>query len=251
MNVNTVDLLPHSQNSQQIIQIQSWSKGCMYRLQHLPIVLYVIREILRRFNIQFSDKHGDGRVNSCMDEEPVISILVEKLGDRIKIPEIRKWYDIMVRDYRYGWIPVNIKTTKMNGSSDNSGSIAICVQAYTDHELELNHTNECHFEKMSDILITKLLKREYNKRAKKDYYFLVLNKCDSSDIIINSVKGLNVLSPNANNLPFQINWSKNREFTYRNVRERIRQFIRCYISKKQSSRERFIANMRNMDPSSI
>ena len=42
----------------------------------------------------------------------------------------------------------------------------------------------------------------YNKNNKKDYYFIVMNKTDASDIIVNSVKGLSVLTPNINNLPF-------------------------------------------------
>jgi hypothetical protein len=40
----------------------------------------------------------------------------------------------------------------------------------------------------------------------------VLNKTDASNIIVNSVKGLTILTPNINNLPFQVCWDKNRIF---------------------------------------
>ena len=53
--------------------------------------------------------------------------------------------------------------------------------------------------------------KNYNTNRKKDYYFIVLNKTDASDIIVNSVKGLTILTPNINNLPFQVCWSKNRD----------------------------------------
>jgi len=38
------------------------------------------------------------------------------------------------------------------------------------------------------------------------------NKNNLNDIIINSVKGLIHLTPNINNLPFQVCWDKNREY---------------------------------------
>lgn len=60
---------------------------------------------------------------------------------------------------------------------------------------------------------------------KKDYYFIVLNKTNSNYIIINNIKGLSKLTPNINNLPFQICWDKNRIFNYENIK--IKLFIDC------------------------
>ena len=48
---------------------------------------------------------------------------------------------------------------------------------------------------MSKILVEKL-KKEYNYKNKKDYYFIVVNKQNNKKIIINSVKGLIELKPN-------------------------------------------------------
>ncbi len=61
---------------------------------------------------------------------------------------------------------------------------------------------------MSNILYNKLKNKEYNKNNKKDYYFIILNKTNTDDIIINSIKGLTILTPNINNLPFQVCWNK-------------------------------------------
>lgn len=56
----------------------------------------------------------------------------------------------------------------------------------------------------------KLLK-ENLKDTEKDYYFLIINKQDTNDIFINSLKNIFTLQPNGNNLPFQIKWCDNKK----------------------------------------
>lgn len=151
------------------------------------------------------------------------------------------WYDLLAFDYMYGWIPINIKitTTKTN---DNAGNLAMCVLSYTNIHLDINKTYDNRI--MSKILIKKLKNKEYNNIHKKDYYFLVLNKNITDDIIINSVKGLSFLTPNVNNLPFQICWNKNRNFTYENINKKINIFIDCLKKPKPSWKEYFLSNIR-------
>lgn len=96
----------------------------------------------------------------------------------------------------YGWHPVNIKTTSTL-TNDNTGNLSMCVYSYTNENLNIYENS-----KMCDILFNKIKNKEYNK---KDYYFIVINKNNSKDIIVNS---LTILSPNINNLPFQICWNK-------------------------------------------
>ena len=97
---------------------------------------------------------------------------------------------------------------------------------------------------MSDILFNKLKNKKYNTNNKKDYYFIVLN---ASDIIINSVKGLTILTPNINNLPFQVNWDKNRLFKYENIKKKIKIFINCLQKPKPSWKEVFMLNIRTLN----
>ena len=75
----------------------------------------------------------------------------------------------------------------------------------------------------------------------------MLNKTDASDIIVNSVKGLTVLTSNVNNLPFQVNWSKNNFFKYENINKKIKQFIECLQKPKLSWKEVFMTNIRTLD----
>jgi hypothetical protein len=57
----------------------------------LPLIMYKIQKYLQTNAIQFSTQHGDGRINSCIDEEVVIQSLIEKFGVKIKKPRIRMW----------------------------------------------------------------------------------------------------------------------------------------------------------------
>ena len=57
--------------------------------------------------------------------------------------------------------------------------------------------------------------------TEKDYYFLILNKSDSADVFINTLKGLDTLQPNGNNLPFQCKWDNNKVFRERSFQDAV------------------------------
>lgn len=230
-------------NETKIITIQRIFRGWILRLKQMPLIMYKIKKYLKIQAFQFSNQNEDGRINSCIDEENVIKLLMEKFGEKIKKPKCRMWYDILAFDYMYGYIPINIKTTTTK-TSDNTGNLAMCVFAYTNEPLDIHIDKSYENGKMSDILFYKLKNKKYNTNNKKDYYFIVLNKRDSSDIIVNSVKGLTTLTPNINNLPFQICWDKNRDFTYENINKKIKLFIDCLQKPKPSWKETFISNIR-------
>ena len=229
-----------------IIKIQKWFRGCILRLKQLPLIMYKIKKYLKLQSFHFSTHNEDGRINSCIDEDEIIKLLIEKFGFKIKKPKIRMWYDILAFDYIYGWIPINIKTTTTI-TSDNTGNLAMCVHAYTNEILDIYRDKTYENGKMSDILFDKLKNKEYNTNNKKDYYFIVLNKTDASDIIVNSLKGLTILTPNINNLPFQVCWDKNRTFKYENINKKIKLFIDCLKKPRPSWKELFMSNIRTLD----
>jgi hypothetical protein len=228
-----------------IIKIQAWFRGTSFRLKRLPLIMYKIQNYLKLQAFQFSSQNEDGRINSCLDEVEVVKLLSEKFGARIKIPIKRHWYDILAYDYIYGWIPINIKTTTTL-TSDNTGNLAMCVYAYTNEVLDIHSNKSYDNGKMSNILVNKLKNKEYNFISKKDYYFIVLNKTDSSIIIVNSVKGLTLLTPNINNLPFQVCWNNNRTYKYENIVKKIKQFIDCLQKPKPCWKEKFMSNIRTL-----
>ena len=229
-----------------IIKIQKWFRGCILRLKQLPLIMYKIKKYLKLQSFHFSTHNEDGRINSCIDEDEIIKLLIEKFGFKIKKPKIRMWYDNLAFDYIYGWIPINIKTTTTI-TSDNTGNLAMCVHAYTNEILDIYRDKTYENGKMSDILFDKLKNKEYNTNNKKDYYFIVLNKTDASDIIVNSLKGLTILTPNINNLPFQVCWDKNRTFKYEKINKKIKLFIDCLKKPRPSWKEIFMSNIRTLD----
>ena len=229
-----------------IVKIQKWFRGCILRLKQLPLIMYKIKKYLKLQSFHFSTHNEDGRINSCIDEDEIIKLLIEKFGFKIKKPKIRMWYDILAFDYIYGWIPINIKTTTTI-TSDNTGNLAMCVHAYTNEILDIYRDKTYENGKMSDILFDKLKNKEYNTNNKKDYYFIVLNKTDASDIIVNSLKGLTILTPNINNLPFQVCWDKNRTFKYEKINKKIKLFIDCLKKPRPSWKEIFMSNIRTLD----
>ena len=119
-----------------IIKIQKCFRGFIFRVKRLPLIMYKLQIYLKSQKINFSIQNEDGRINSCIDENEIIKLLIKKFDNRIKKPKIRMWYDILAFDYIYGWIPINIKTTLT--TNDNIGNLAICVYSYTDEILDLN-----------------------------------------------------------------------------------------------------------------
>jgi hypothetical protein len=224
--------------------IQKNIRGFLYRLKHLPLILYQIKYYLKKTIFNFSSQTNDGRINSLLDEDKIINLLKKKYNNKIKECDKRHWSDILVFDKRYGWLPVNIKTTTTI-TSDNTGNLAMCVYAYTDEKLDLDKTY--NNGEMSETLFEKIKNKEYNKKYKKDYYFIVLNKTNQEDIIINSVLGIKYLTPNVNNLPFQVKCNNNKDYEYKKIDISIKMFLECLKKPKPSWQEKFMLNMRTLN----
>ena len=153
-----------------IRQVSAMLKGKLYRINQLPNSLLTIKCILQKRTINLCETSDDGRVNSCIDEDEIIRILLDELHNRIYKPKARMWYDILIYDYQYGWLPVNIKTTTTL-TSDNTGNLAMCVYAYTDEQLDLYKTYQNG--RMSKILIEKLKKSNITTIVKKTTILLL------------------------------------------------------------------------------
>lgn len=230
---------------QSAIKIQKCFRGYLLRRNRLPLIMYSIQAYLIKQSFRFANQNDDGRINSSLDEKPIIELLIQKFNKRIRLPVHRYWYDILAYDYLYEWIPINIKTTKTK-TSDNTGNFAMCLYAYTNEILDIQENKSYNNGTMSKRLIQKLKNLEYNLNNKKDYYFLVLNKDNTKDIIINSLKGLTKLTPNINNLPFQICWNNNRCFRYKNIKTNVEMLKDCIKKPKSSWREEFLRDFRNL-----
>ena len=154
-------------------------------------------KFLNETNIVLCEEHEDGRYNSTIDEDTIIDLLEEKYGkENIERPPARWWWDVRV----FGF-PVNIKSSTFV-TADNFSSKQAVLYALTD-------LTEDEIVRVKNFqTFQKLLKERGKKENNRDYYCIVLNKI-TNEVHLTSLKTLYVLTPNGNNLLFQVNWGKN------------------------------------------
>ena len=164
---------------------------------------------------------GDGRLDSALSEQVVINHLKSILPNTniIEAPA-RYWYDIAIQEEEK-FFPINIKIT--NGTSaDNVSSKKGMYYALTGIRPEE--------EKGLDKWETFIQKLTHNYRASDaDYYFIVCFK-DTGELLFTSLKHLETLVANGNNLPFQCNWSHNKHSTTRSQDEQLHYIMDTFIS---------------------
>jgi len=161
-----------------------------------PTELQNAVDYLNTLTINVSESHEDGRVNSIDDEDTIIDLLVDKFGDNIETPPPRCWWDVKVFGY-----PVNIKSSKFGSAADNFSSKAAILYALTDlPESEVTCTSWKSFQNK--------LQMNSSQAESRDYYIIVLDKT-TKKVYLQSLKSLQKLTSNGNNLPFQIKWKDN------------------------------------------
>lgn len=237
--ISSIENLQINYELKPIIKLQALFRGALYRKKNIPNVFRVINNILKENKILFTDGN-DGRTNSIIDEKYVLDILKTKLKNRIKISKDRHWHDFYVIDNGIKY-PVNLKITNCK-SADNVGNFALCVYAYTDHQMDLEQSY--NNGAMSKILIEKLKNKRLNYCLSRDYFFVVINK-SNNDIIINSMKSLDHLTYNINNLPFQIRWDKNTNYNPKRINKVVKSFVELFSREIIYWKKYFIDNITN------
>jgi len=154
----------------------------------------------------------DGRIGSTSDESKIIEWLTNhpKWKNYVKQTKIRGAGDIIVIDYDINHPPhlVNIKTTLLN--TDNATSFVGFTYSLTDLSLD---------ELPKKIKLKKLIalcKARPNPVKTKDYYYLVFDKGNMSNVQIRPLKDIEHWSTNPTNW-LQIKW--NKEFGNNDVTE--------------------------------
>ena len=194
-----------------------------------PTELVEAVEYLNSLTIEVSENHEDGRVNSIDDEDTVIDLLIEKYGDNVEKPPARCWWDLKLFGY-----PLNFKSSKFGSAADNFSSKAAILYALTNiPEEEVTCSSWKQFQNK--------LKENSSQQTPRDYYIIVLNKV-TGVVYLQSLKSLNKLTSNGNNLPFQIKWKENVFPVERTYLQSYEFLIECYkesVHKKISSHDGF------------
>ncbi|BAW48284.1 type II restriction enzyme [Helicobacter pylori] len=170
----------------------------------IPTQLNEIAKFLKTNPYNLSQPLQDGRLNSSVNEEEILNAI--KYFFPIQLPKAREWWDFSFEENDI-FYPVNLKTTTTK-TADNLNCKLRIYYALCGLLPEFN--NEIAWEKYFQKL-----HKDLGKNTDRDYYFLIINKNDPKDIFINSLKGIQTLQPNGNNLPFQCKWDNNREIIQR------------------------------------
>ena len=213
-----------------------------------PKVLNDIVDVLRAEKIKISEKvEGEGRGGSLNDEGTIKRFLQSHSELKSYIFDVppRGFGDMLVLDYDgFTYHVVNIKTSI--GSSDNSTSKIGFLYAFTDIKYE-ELPKSMNWKKFH-----KLLNDRKADIEEKDYWFLSVDKNDSSNVLIRGAKQIVNWIENANpaNL-LQINWSKEKNCepavrTYEQAYDVIiNGIVRCYKKAFNNLPEEWIEEIKN------
>ncbi len=171
----------------------------------IPKILQDITNWLKIYQIQIAKAvEGEGRGGSLKDEGSIKKALWNSpYKDRVFDEKARKCGDMTVLDYNGDIHVVNIKTSL--GGTDNCFSKCGIVYALTDLKIE-QLPSSMNFMKMNELI--------QNHKAdipQKDYWFLCINKKNSSEIMVRGAKQINnwVININPSNI-LQVNWKKEK-----------------------------------------
>ncbi len=160
-------------------------------------------DFLKKSPVALSKQSRDGRINSAFNEDEIFKCLETNFA--INRPNMRDWVDFSFEENNI-FYPVNIKvsTTK---TTDNLNCKLGIYYALTGKIPPFGNgvSWDCYFKSLKENI----------QQNSKDYYFLIINKDNSSDVFATSLKNLESILPNGNNLPFQAKWNNNRKLINR------------------------------------
>jgi len=151
-------------------------------------------------NLTSTDSNDDGRINSLLDEEYNLKN-ASKVFDDLEIYPPRRFADFKLFN------PFNWKSTNTNTADNCSAKLSIVYSFCGVDEKDLIKYQgwKKFWAKVGEF---KDYTAEQFEEIYRPYYFLIQNKI-TGKVFINELSTLTKLTPNGNNLPFQIKWDDN------------------------------------------
>lgn len=180
-----------------------------------------ITESIKGKDLKFTHNSQDKRTDSTINEQKVIDYLrtVDGVGNfMIEVPA-RHWSDVI---FKVGdeIIVINIKLPNLQkAGNDDAYSRAGLLWSLTDIPFE-DIPHPCRDIQLAKLLIEYPLQTKY-----RDYYYLVIDKHDTNNVMCRGLKEINNIILNPINT-FQINWKKEYALP---PRERTQEEARNYI----------------------
>lgn len=192
------------------------------KMRFCKLVMNELTSDLRNKTIELSDDDvSDGRVYSAINELNVTNVIEEIYKDNPFYKEYdleliepnknsasnREWYDIAFKNADV-FIPINIKISALSRFADNLNCKTGLAYALTGlPPEELSQLSRLDWAAYGQAVVPHITDEETGT----DYYFLIVNKNNLTDIFWNSLKHIPELVPNGSNLPFQCRFERNRE----------------------------------------
>lgn len=195
-------------------------KECEGILDFIVSELNSNTQIIQDINNSTSSK--DGRHKGITGED-IIQNYLKKI-DFLKYPYVIPGLSPFLKneklrglsDYGNYRCLINIKVTTKNGADNSCGKNAL-IHSLTPYDGNCLQNNK-YSTYMSALKfgIDNALQNSSHNGLDKDYYFLV---CDinNKQFFWNSIRSLTHIVPNGSNIPFQIDWSKNKIRINRNI----------------------------------
>lgn len=176
----------------------------------IDIVDYFLNNINNEniFNKHDITKHN--RAISAYDEDIFINNITNYINNEwfiYKPNNDRHWFDFaLINKFDDNiFIPIDIKSTTLKTADNTSGAPSL-IWSFSNYSMKYSNSYN------TDILLKGITIEQPTDN--RDYWFIVIHKTvnkilTKSDIIINSIRGLDTITANPSNLPYQIPWEKN------------------------------------------
>ena len=174
-----------------------------------------------------------------------IASTLEQHGLKIVEPQTQQWFDLSIESENE-FYPVSLHPTILRWKENDNLNCKWGIYYALTGEKPNFADEEISWNKFLDLL------KNDAKENDQDYYFLVINRENSSEVFWNSLKQISLLVTNGQILPFKCCWNKNKsrvtrnfedakKFLMKNLRKSIK--IRNEIMKKFRMKTRWAAKV--------
>ena len=174
----------------------------------IPSALKAAAEYLEQQKMTLPSGGGNSRVDSSAGESTVIQVLQNAQQWNIVGRNVGTNTNRAPHDMEFEGMLVDVKINSLTGHYDTiaKSTIFYLLTGETDHP---THTKR-FWETLRD--------RE-TPDEQRDFYYLIVNKNDTSDVFAVSLRHIAEVIPNPSNQPFQANWDNCRHPTERTWQE--------------------------------
>ena len=192
----------------------------------IPSALEAAAKYLGQQKMTLPSGGGNSRVDSSAGESTVIQVLQNAQQWNIVGRNVGTNTNRAPHDMEFEGMLVDVKINSLTGHYDTiaKSTIFYLLTGETDHP---THTKP-FWETLRD--------RE-TPDEQRDFYYLIVNKNDTSDVFVVSLKHIAEVMPNPSNQPFQANWKNCRQPAKRTWQEAKRYMLGMWAKSIQRRAE--------------